>query len=250
MDSHDPQKRKRLPVSRLVPNMITLSALCIGLSAVRFALAGKWEYAVLAIIAAAILDGMDGRIARLLNATSEFGAQLDSLADFVNFSVVPMLVMYLWTLGDINRLGWAVVLFFILCCAIRLARFNVSLTDESKPEWADKFFTGVPAPMGAALSVLFLIMSFEFDAAWIRDPFINAGYVILIGTLMASRIPTFSMKKMIIHPDMAVPLMLGIATLLVTFSIEPWKTMVAVSLSYALSILFSVAAYRRYRRQP
>jgi CDP-diacylglycerol--serine O-phosphatidyltransferase len=239
---------RRFPLSRLIPNIVTLSALCVGLSAIRFALAEKWEFAVLAIIAAAILDGMDGGIARALKATSDFGAQLDSLADFVNFSVVPMLVIYLWTLSEINRLGWAVVLFFILCCAIRLARFNVSLLDEERPPWAHRFFSGIPAPMGACLSLLPLLLNFEFSYPWLHNPYINGTYVLLIGTLMASRIPTFSLKKIIIHPDIAVPLMLCVIILLVMFSIEPWLTFTFISLCYLATLPFSIFLYWRLKK--
>lgn len=230
----------------LFPNFVTLLALCVGLSAIRFALAGKWELAAAAVITAAVLDGMDGRIARLLKATSDFGAQLDSLADIINFGIVPPIVLYLWTLKDINRLGWAAVLFFAVCCAIRLARFNSAL-NQPKPAWMDKFFVGMAAPMGACMSIFFMVASFEFGDEWMKDPFVNALNLVVMGLLMASRVPTFSIKKISIKHENAVALMVTVASLFVMITIEPWLTLAAIGLGYMVSLLFSSALYMKLK---
>ena len=158
-------RRRQRPTAqtfnRLVPNIITVGALCAGLTAVRFAIAGKWEFAAIAILVAAVLDALDGTIARLLKAASDFGAELDSLSDVVAFGVAPALIIYFWSLSTIGGFGWAAALFFAVCCALRLARFNSTL--ETRPAYAFKFFTGVPAPAGALLSLLPLVLVRETE---------------------------------------------------------------------------------------
>ena len=165
-------KRRRLPglsVGRLIPNALTLLALCAGATAIRLALTERWELAVAAVGVAMLLDALDGRIARLMKATSRFGAELDSLADVVNFGLTPALMVYLWALGDTGGLGWALALVYVICCALRLARFNTALSDENPPPWAGKFFTGVPAPAGAGLVLLPMALAFvvcSSQGAW------------------------------------------------------------------------------------
>lgn len=244
------ERRKKLfPLSRLFPNFVTLMAMCIGLSSLRFALAEKWELAAGAIIIAAVLDGMDGRLARLLKATSDFGAQLDSLADFVNFGVAPALLMYLWTLETLNRQGWAIALLYVVCCAIRLARFNSSI-GEDKPAWAEKFFVGLAAPMGASLSLLFMIISFEWtEQTWLTSPYLNGAYMLTIALLMASRIPTFSIKKIIVKQENVVGIMIGAAAVFVLLTIEPWLTLLVVGLGYMASILLSSMVFMHYQHK-
>jgi CDP-diacylglycerol--serine O-phosphatidyltransferase len=225
-------------------------AMCLGLSAIRFALAGKWEIAAAAILTAALLDGMDGRIARLLKATSDFGAQLDSLADFVNFGVVPVIVLYLWSLDNLDRQGWAVVLFYVVCCAVRLARFNSTMAKE-KPFWADRFFTGMAAPMGASLTLLPMVLSFEFGHEELfRNPTLVAGHVMVMGLLMASRIPTFSIKKIVVKHENAIMIMMGAALVFVMLTIEPWLTLLAIGLGYLSTLGFSSLLYLKYKRNP
>jgi len=185
---NETSKRRPLreqPISRLFPNMITIAGLCCGLSAIRFGMAGRWEMAVGFILAAALIDGMDGRVARMLGATSLFGAQLDSLSDFMCFGVSPVLVLYMWQLHDIKGIGWAVVLFFAVCMALRLARFNTGLYDDSKEPWEKQFFTGIPAPAGGILSLLPLVISLQFDNGFMLPPAVTACNVMLVGTLMA-----------------------------------------------------------------
>ncbi len=155
------RRLSHLSVNRMVPNVLTLLALCAGMTAIRFAISGDFQYAVFAIIAAGIFDGLDGRLARLLKATSQFGAELDSLADFISFGVAPAAVLYLWTMAQLHSVGWAIVLFYAVCCALRLARFNTQLAAEPPP-WAANFFSGAPAPAGAGLLMLPMFISFEW----------------------------------------------------------------------------------------
>jgi len=181
-------------VNRLVPNVLTLLALCAGMTAIRFALNGNFQAAVYAIIVAGILDGLDGRIARLLKSTSRFGAELDSLSDFVSFGVAPAAVLYLWTMSALHSVGWAIVLFFAVCCALRLARFNTQLAAEPVPQAAG-FFSGVPAPGGAGLVMMPMFASFEWGDWIIRSPYLSAVWIGGIALLMVSTIPTLSLKR-------------------------------------------------------
>jgi CDP-diacylglycerol--serine O-phosphatidyltransferase len=167
-------------MNRLIPNAITVGALCAGLSGIRFAIDGRFEMAVAAIMVAAVLDGLDGRMARLLNGTSKFGAELDSLSDFLSFGVAPALIVYLWVLSAWGGLGWIVALAYAVCCALRLARFNTMLTEPNQPSWAGHFFTGVPAQAGAVLALMPLMAHFEFgaglaDRAWLQAAFARAA---------------------------------------------------------------------------
>lgn len=250
--AQEPQRKKPLreqPLSRLLPNMITLAGMCCGLSAIRFAMIERWEMAVGFIIAAALIDGMDGRIARLLDATSLFGAQLDSLSDFVCFGVAPALVMYMWMLHDIHGIGWAVVLFFVVCAALRLARFNTALFDDEKEEWEKQFFTGVPSPAGGILCLLPLIFGLQFEETQLLPPAFAACHVVLVGMLMASRIPTFAGKQIRIPHDYIPQFMIACSILLVIFIIEPWIFLTGLSLIYIVSIYFSVRRWRRLKRE-
>lgn len=239
---------------RLLPNVITLGALCSGMSAIRFAMLHKWELAVTMMVIAAFLDGLDGRVARLLKATSNFGAQLDSLSDFLCFGVAPALVIYLWTLQSIKGLGWAVTLFFAICCCLRLARFNTSLMEEKKERWQHHYFTGVPAPAGAMLALLPLILSLELGREWLEligNPplkWVVLGYLPLIGVFMVSRIPTYSLKGMRVKHQLILPFMLLLAALVVGLIVETWKTIAIIDALYLVSILFSAAQSRVHRR--
>lgn len=235
------------PVSRLFPNMITIAGMCCGLSAIRFAMLGRWEMAVGFILAAALIDGMDGRVARLLGATSTFGAQLDSLSDFVCFGVAPALVLHTWQLHNIRGIGWAVVLFFIVCTALRLARFNTGLINENQQPWEKQFFVGVPSPAGGILCLLPLIISLQADLQFTLPPAIIAIHVLVIGTLMASRIPTFAGKNIRIKHEYILPFMIVSSLLLVLFIIEPWLFVVVISAIYLISIIFSVTTWRKLK---
>jgi CDP-diacylglycerol--serine O-phosphatidyltransferase len=238
---------QELSVNRLVPNVLTLLALCAGMTAIRFALNGNFQAAVFAIIVAAILDGLDGRVARLLKVTSRFGAELDSLSDFVSFGVAPATVLYLWTMSALHSVGWAIVLFYAVCCALRLARFNTQLTAEPTPHVAG-FFTGVPAPAGAGLVLMPMFASFEWGEWIVRSPYFNALWIAGIAALMISRIPTFSLKKFNIPHRFVVPTLLGIGLLAAFATTAPWPTLTLIGLLYLGSIPLTMRAAAPVRR--
>ena len=211
-----PRRFKAIPVRTLVPNVITLLALCAGLTAIRVAFEGKLELALGAIVFAALLDGIDGRIARMIKGTSKFGAELDSLADFVNFGCAPALILYFWGLNQLAAVGWIAALVFAICAGLRLARFNVMIDDPNKPAWAGNFFTGIPAPAGAITVLLpiylnLLGMTVNLGVVWIVF-----FYVLAIGLLMVSRLPVFSGKQFgkRVPPEMVLPIFVIAVSLL------------------------------------
>ena len=238
---------ERRSVNRLVPNILTLLALCAGMTAIRFALNENFQGAVYAIIVAGVLDGLDGRVARLLKATSHFGAELDSLSDFVSFGVAPAAVMYLWTMSALHSVGWAIVLFYAVCCALRLARFNTQLSVEPTPVTAG-FFTGVPAPGGAGLVLMPLYASFEWGDWIIRSPYVGAIWVTGIALLMVSRIPTLSLKKFHVPHHYVMPTLLGVGLLAAFVTTAPWPTLFFIGLLYLGTIPLTMRAAVRLRR--
>jgi CDP-diacylglycerol--serine O-phosphatidyltransferase len=236
---------RALPLRFVVPNVVTLLALCAGLTAIRFAVEGRFESAVLAIVVAAVLDGIDGRIARALKGSTRFGAELDSLADFIDFGVAPGLVLYLWSLHQLGTLGWVAVLFFAIAAALRLARFNVMIDDPDRPEWMAKFFTGMPAPAGAIVALLPLYLHIVFDFA--ATPGIagfEAVYVLLVALLMASRIPHYSGKSIGRVPrDKFILVLFLVAAFLVLLASFPMQMLIVLSLFYLSMIPYSIRAY-------
>jgi len=251
MRTRRPRMRVRrlspLSVNRMVPNVLTLLALCAGMTAIRFAINGRFQEATIAIIAAGVFDGLDGRLARLLKATSSFGAELDSLADFVSFGVAPAAVLYLWTMAQLNSIGWAIVLFYAVCCALRLARFNTQLAAEPPP-WRANFFSGAPAPAGAGLLMLPMFVSFEWGD-WIpRSPYLNAVWISGVALLMVSNVPTVSLKRIRIPPHLVVPTLLGIGVATAFFTTAPWPTLTCVGAVYLASIPLTIRASYRIRR--
>jgi CDP-diacylglycerol--serine O-phosphatidyltransferase len=242
---------RRIPersVNRLIPNILTLLALCAGMTAIRFALTGNFQAAVYAIIVAGILDGLDGRIARLLKATSHFGAELDSLSDFISFGVAPATVLYLWTMSGLQSFGWAIVLFYAVCCALRLARFNAQISAEPAPHVAG-YFTGVPAPAGAGLVIMPMFASFEFGDWIVRSPYLNLFWITGIALLMVSRIPTLSMKRFHIPPHQVMPTLLGIGLIAAFATTAPWPTMLLLGLIYLATIPWTMRAGRLEARR-
>jgi CDP-diacylglycerol--serine O-phosphatidyltransferase len=231
----------------MIPNILTLLALCAGMTAIRYALGGKFEAAVIAILVAAVFDGLDGRVARLLKSASPFGAQLDSLSDFVCFGVAPAVVVYIWTMSHLASFGWAVAVFFAICCALRLARFNTQL-DAELPSYAYYFFTGVPAPAGGGLALVPLFLSFEYGDTFFRLPLLSAVWMAIVAALMVSRIPTMSVKRFRVPHHFAVPIMLAIALVAAFMTTAPWPTLTVVGLAYLASIPFTVRSYNRLRR--
>jgi len=253
MSDHATTPRRRrlasLPFNRLIPNILTLLALCAGLTAIRFGLGGQWEKAVLAVMFAAVLDGLDGRIARILKGSSKFGAELDSLADFVSFGVVPGLLLFLWTMDDLGRFGWILVLVYTVCCVLRLARFNTFLDEPDRPAWASNFFTGVPAPMGAALVLLPMMLSFQFGVDFFRSPAVVTVFLIGVSALMVSRIPTFSFKKFKVPNRWVLPTMLIVGLYGAMLINAPWLTIATTLVLYAISIPFGYRSYRRMEKR-
>ncbi|MFO1158397.1 MAG: CDP-diacylglycerol--serine O-phosphatidyltransferase [Reyranellaceae bacterium] len=237
-------------INRLIPNMLTLAALCSGLTAIRFALQGQLRLAVIAIIVAAIFDALDGRVARRLGVASRFGAELDSLSDFLCFGVSPALVLYLASMQGAGSFGWVITLMFPMCSALRLARFNTALlADTPPPAWTGSYFTGVPAPAGALLALIPLMVSFEIDAAWPRHPLVVGVFLVVVGGLMVSRIPTFSFKKGRVPRHLVLPLLLGAALVMGVLASSPWIGLSLLGLAYASLVPFSWLAYRRQARQ-
>jgi CDP-diacylglycerol---serine O-phosphatidyltransferase len=237
-------------INRLIPNVLTLAALCSGLTAIRFALQGNLKLAVIAIIVAAIFDALDGRVARRLGVTSRFGAELDSLSDFLCFGVSPALVLYLASLGDAGALGWIVTLMFPICSALRLARFNTALlADTPPPAWTGSFFTGVPAPAGALLALVPLMVSFEIEAAWPRHALLVGTVLVVVGGLMVSTLPTFSFKKGRIPRHLVLPSLLTAALVMGVLASSPWIGLSLLGLAYVGLLPFSLIAYRRQAKR-
>ena len=243
-------KRRRLsrssniPIRFLIPNAITILGLGAGLTSIRMAYEERFELAIFAILVAALLDGMDGSSARLLKATSKFGAELDSLSDFVNFGVAPCLIIYFWSLKDIKGLGWIVTLIYAVCICLRLARFNIGV-EEEKSLWKTRFFSGVPAPASAGLLLMPFYTRF-LDLKIIFPPHLVMAYTIFISLLAASHIPTFSPKSMGSIPRRTVRMglvaIILIASILATYT---WETLIAFGILYLLSIPLSSWAYFR-----
>jgi CDP-diacylglycerol--serine O-phosphatidyltransferase len=253
MDSDPRLQRSGLrgfSINRLIPNILTLAALCSGLTAIRFGLQGQMRLAVIAIIVAAIFDALDGRVARRLGVTSRFGAELDSLSDFLCFGVAPALVLYLASLTHAGAMGWVVTLMFPICSALRLARFNTALeADVPPPAWTGSFFTGVPAPAGALLALMPLMVSFEIEAAWPRHAVVVGLVLVAVGGLMVSRLPTFSFKKGRIPRHLVLPALLAAALVMGVLASAPWIALSLIGLGYLCLIPFSIISHRRQTLQ-
>lgn len=250
-DPDEPRRRlfKPVPVRVIIPNIITLIALCLGLTAIRLAYEGRYEPAVIAIVVAALLDGVDGRIARLLKGTSRFGAELDSLADFVNFGVTPALILYSFVLHDLKALGWIVVLVFAIAMALRLARFNAMLDDPHRPEWKKNFFTGMPAPAGAVTSMLPLYLSFLGVPVEAAAAPVVLVYLLGLAFLMVSTIPVYAGKNIGRVPrHWVLPIfVLSVAVfgLLVSF---PFEMLTLITVLFLGTIPLGVMNYRKLER--
>jgi CDP-diacylglycerol---serine O-phosphatidyltransferase len=245
------QRFRSIPVRILVPNVITLLALCAGLTGIRMAFENSYTFALAAIVFAAILDAIDGRIARFLKGTSRFGAELDSLADFVNFGVAPALIIYLWGLHDLKSAGWIAAMIFAICVGLRLARFNVMLDDPDRPAWASNFFVGMPAPAGAITLLLPIYASFLGlpHALWLT--WLTLIYTLGIASLMVSRLPVYSGKRIgtRVPPDMVGPLVLVVVVFFAILFAYPWELLTAGTLAYLASLPFGWLSYREYQRR-
>ena len=245
------KKLKEVPFRKMAPNIVTLMALCAGVTTIRFAILGKWSMALLCILFAGIFDGLDGRVARKLKASSKFGAELDSLSDFVSFGVAPAVLMYQWSLHELPHWGWIFTLMFAAAMSLRLARFNTMLEDASVPEYWSHYFVGVPAPMAAALGVMPLLISFDFPQIEfiLRNPYFCSFMMLLVAYLMVSRIPTLSLKKTKINKDFVLPLMILFALFISCLLTKPWLTLGLFTLAYILSVPVTVLRFLRDKRE-
>lgn len=252
LDYKSPEARRRrfrpIPVRMLVPNVITLLAICAGLTAIRLAIEGKMEWAVAAIVFAAVLDGVDGRVARMIKGQSKFGAELDSLADFVNFGVVPGLILYFWQLHELGNGGWIAAMVFAISGGLRLARFNATMDDPNKPAYAGNYFTGVPAPVGAVTALLPLYLAFLGVAK--LPATVIAAYTLLIAFLMVSRLPVFSGKqvRMRVPPEMVLPLFVAVIFFIALLIGYPWYVLSIGSVLYLLSLPLGWKSYKNQER--
>ena len=247
-----PKRRfRRIPVRTLVPNVITLLALCAGLTAIRMAFENRYVLALAAIVFAAFLDGIDGRLARFLKGTSRFGAELDSLADFVNFGVAPALILYFWGLHALKSAGWIAAMVFAICAALRLARFNVMVDDPDKPAWASNFFVGVPAPAGAITVLLPIYIEFLGVPRLAVVAPVTLVYTLAIASLMVSRLPVFSGKRVgtRVPPDMVGPAVVVAVLFIALLIAYPWIILTAGTLAYLGALPFGYLSYRGYERR-
>jgi CDP-diacylglycerol--serine O-phosphatidyltransferase len=240
-----------IPVRTLVPNVITLLALCAGLTGIRFAVEGRLDIALGAIVFAAALDGVDGRIARMIKGTSRFGAELDSLADFVNFGVAPALFLYFWTLHELKSAGWIAAMVFAICCGLRLARFNVMIDDPNRPVWAGNYFTGVPAPAGAIIVLLPIYLVFlGLPKGSVVAP-LTFVYTLTIAFLMVSRLPVFSGKKLgtRVPPDQVLIVFVVVVLFFALLLSYPWEVLSIGTIIYLACLPFGWRSYKEYERK-
>jgi CDP-diacylglycerol--serine O-phosphatidyltransferase len=240
---------RAIPVRILVPNLITLLALCAGLTAIRLAFEDKLEWALAGIVFAAALDGIDGRVARLIKGQSRFGAELDSLADFVNFGCAPGLILYHWALHQYGNVGWIAAMVFAICGALRLARFNVMIDDPNRPLWAGNFFTGVPAPAGALCVLLPIYLSLLGAPA--LPATVIALYVLAIAFLLVSRLPVFSGKKFgaRVPREMVLPVIVVVILVIALLIGYPWHVLSAGTLLFLCSLPVGYMSYRDHERR-
>jgi CDP-diacylglycerol---serine O-phosphatidyltransferase len=238
-----------LTLRAMVPNAITAAALCVGLTGIRFAIGGDYEKAVFAIILAGMLDGIDGRIARLLKAQSRFGAELDSLADAISFGVAPALIVYLWTLQNLPRLGWFAALAFAICCVLRLARFNARIDMADEPRKAAGFLTGVPAPVGAGLAFLPLYLWVITGNELFAAPLWVSAWLVAIAFLMISSAATLSWSRLRLRRKVRLEVIALAGLVFAALLTEPWITLAAISVLYLLLLPVGWIAYARVRRR-
>ena len=232
----------------ILPNMLTLIGVCIGLTSIRFALDGKFEFAIIAIIFAALIDGLDGRIARIIKGTSKVGKELDSLTDMISFGVAPAFIMYFWKLSTLGRLGWLLCLIYVICVALRLARFNVNSNQE--PSWRDNFFEGVPSPAGGILVLTPLIISLtNFNYININYNIVVPAFFIITSLLLISKFPTYSFKKIVIQRKATIFLLFGVVLFFGLLLVYPFIMISLSAIIYLLLIPISYFNYQKLKKQ-
>jgi len=232
----------------LLPNILTLGGVCLGISSIKFSIDGNYNLAVTLILFAAILDALDGRIARLIKGTSEFGKELDSLTDFVSFGIAPVFVLYFWELSNYGKLGWAITLIYSVCCVLRLARFNLTKVDENQ-EWKKNFFEGIPSPAGGLLILMPLIYDLTDLNIGFNIKILTPYLTIVIAILLVSKIPTLALKKISISPKTTVFLLLGIGIIFIALLFYTLKTLLVFGIIYLLSIPVSIIIYKNQNRK-
>lgn len=243
------QRPKHQPFTRMIPNLLTLLNLCAGATAIRFALNNQFEEAVAAILLAAVLDMLDGGMARLLNAGSKLGAELDSLADLVSFGVAPAVMVYAWTMHTAGGIGWVPTLLFCVCAALRLARFNIAREDTTDPTGANCYFTGLPTPGAAGIMLVPMLIGFQLPDGPFNNVLLNGSFIVAAALLMVSRIPTFSLKGRHMPNKYVVPVLL-LFCLVAGFAVEvPWATLTVVMFLYIASIPISMVTFRRLQHK-
>lgn len=250
-----PEPKRGISLRAVAPNAVTALALCFGLTGIRFAISAvganphpaDWERAIGAIVIAALLDGLDGRIARLLKGESRFGAELDSLSDVIAFGVSPALIIYLWSLQHFPKFGWICALMLAVCCALRLARFNAAIDAEEQPHKSAGFFTGVPAPAGAGLAFTPLYLWIVTGNDLFRNPALVAPWVVFVAVLMISNIATFSWSSIRLRRTFRLEAILVVALVGAALFSEPWITLIGISAVYILLIPFSIRSYAKAR---
>ena len=240
---------RRIPFRAMVPNAVTLLALCSGLSGVYFGIKGEWEKALAAIVIAGVLDGMDGRIARLLRAQSKFGAELDSLSDNIAFGTAPALILFMWSLHSAPKFGWIAALALAVCCALRLARFNARLDAAEQPHKSAGFNTGVPAPAGAGLAFIPMFLWLVTGNGWFDSWYVVMPWTLFVALLMISSVPTYSWSSVRIRSSWRLFALAAIALIGAALLTAPWYTLLAVALLYLLMIPFALASYARVKRR-
>ncbi|OYX51030.1 MAG: CDP-diacylglycerol O-phosphatidyltransferase [Sphingomonas sp. 32-66-10] len=246
-----PRRQMRgLPLRAVAPNAVTALALCAGLTGIRFAIGEEWERAVLMVMLAGALDGIDGQVARMVRAESRFGAELDSLSDAISFGVAPALILYLWSLMTVPKLGWIVALLYAVFCALRLARFNSQLDNEVQPRKLAGFLTGIPAPAGAALAMLPIYVWLWSEEPIARSPWIVAPWVAFVGLLMVSSIATYSWKSLRLRRHVRFEALVVVVILAAALVTAPWQTLTFICLAYLATLPFSARSYARTMPRP
>ena len=238
-----------LSIRAVVPNAITAAAMCSGLTGIRFAIEGDWEKSLFAVVLAGVLDGIDGRIARMLKGQSRFGAELDSLADSLSFGMAPALILYLWSLQDLPRFGWFACLAFALAATLRLARFNAQIDEDEQPHKSAGFLTGVPAPVGAGLAFLPFYLWIATGDALFRDPWVNMIWIALMAFLMISNIATLSWSAIKPQRSIRLELIFVVGLLFAALLTEPWWTLVAICVVYLALMPMGIYRYAKIKRQ-
>ena len=238
-----------LTLRAMLPNAVTAAALCSGLTGIRFAIDAQWTYAVGLVVLAGVLDGMDGRIARLLNALSRFGAELDSLADSLSFGTAPALILFLWSLQDWTSFGWFAALAFAICCALRLARFNARIDVDEQPHKSAGFLTGVPAPVGAGLAFTPFYLWHETGIALFRDPVLMTLWLAVIAILMISNMATLSWASIRPRRSIRLPLIAFTGLAFAALLLEPWWTLAAICIAYLALMPYGLVKYGRIKQR-